>query len=180
MRFWMTGGRCFAVLLLALGLVACDSGRDPAPGPQPPSVAQPAAEAVQPAAAPTQPSVPLPAAAGEVEHRPPLRLEPAPHGGAQHKAVERHRPAVVKSAAPQPLDLSPPGDAAEDLAGAGAGAAPLGEPQALLPPLFAPRDKAASGNVQMAGRLLTNPRSTAGKDYWETVEGAELQLQFRR
>lgn len=175
----MTGGRCFALLLLALGLVACDSGRDPAPGPQPPSVAQPAAEAVQPAAAPTQPSVPLPAAAGEVEHRPPLRLEPAPHGGAQHKAVERHRPAVVKSAAPQPLDLSPPGDAAEDLAGAGAGAAPLGEPQALLPPLFAPRDAVPSA-VQIAGRLLTNPRSTAGKDYWETVEGAELQLQFRR
>lgn len=177
----MRGGRFFPVLLLSLGLVACDSGRDPSPSPQPPSVAppQPRGEAVRPEVAPAQPPAPLSAAPREVERRPQARLEPASASGVRRKSVERPA-AVVKRVGPLPLDLRPPGDGAKAVAGPGHGAAPLGEPQALLPPLFAPADQAASGNVQFAGRLLTTPRSTAGKDYWDTVEGAELQLLFRR
>lgn len=177
----MKGGRFFAVLLLSLGLVACDSGRESSPSPQPPSVevSQPRAAAVQPEVAPAQPPAPQPATPREVERRPQAHRAPAPQGGAQHKSVDRPA-AVVKPVGPLPLDLRPPGDGAKDVAGPSRGDAPLGEPQALLPPLFAPEDKATSGNVELAGRLITNPRSTAGKDYWDSVEGAEVQVQFRR
>ena len=170
------GERFFAGLLLSLGLVACDSGREPSPGPQPPSVEvpQPKEAVVRPVVPAAQPPAPLPAAPREVERRPQAHLGPVPLR-AQRKSVERPT-AVMKSAAPLPLDLSPPADEAKVVAEPGRGDAPLGEPQALLPQLFAPRDK---GNVELAGRLLTTPRST-GKDYWDTVEGAELQLQFRR
>ncbi|MEO4048169.1 hypothetical protein AAFN46_13905 [Pseudomonas sp. CAU 1711] len=47
--------------------------------------------------------------------------------------------------------------------------------QALLPPLFLEKP-IEPGPFQLNGRLITNDRDD---DYWQSVEGAELQIEFR-
>ncbi|MCL7463212.1 hypothetical protein [Pseudomonas sp. NW5] len=77
-----------------------------------------------------------------------------------------------------PLDLSlPPAlitrfDAASD-----APAEPL---PALLPPLFKGESSQAPRSFELGGRLLTSEPDTERDDYWDTIEGAELELRFRR
>ena len=44
-----------------------------------------------------------------------------------------------------------------------------------LPPLFVEKP-AEPGPYQLNGRLITNDRVD---DYWDSVEGAELQIEFR-
>ncbi|MDH4554795.1 hypothetical protein E8F11_06325 [Pseudomonas sp. BN417] len=71
------------------------------------------------------------------------------------------------------LDLSLPKDMANELE---AGDAKDDVPgQAVLPQLFA--EKPAEGPFGLNGKLITNERET---DAWHSVEGAELQFEFKR
>lgn len=45
----------------------------------------------------------------------------------------------------------------------------------LLPPLFVEKPS-EPGPFQLNGRLITNDQNV---DYWDSVEGAELQFEFR-
>ena len=49
-------------------------------------------------------------------------------------------------------------------------------PSTLLPPLF--DDQNPAGPFQLQGKLITNERGD--QDYWESLEGAELQFEFKR
>ena len=49
---------------------------------------------------------------------------------------------------------------------------------ALLPEMFAEKPK-EPGPFELNGRLITNERDK-DQDYWNSVEGAELQFKFRR
>lgn len=46
----------------------------------------------------------------------------------------------------------------------------------LLPPLFMEKE-AAIEPFQLSGRLISSER---GDDYWDSIEGAELQFEFRQ
>lgn len=136
----------------------------PEPQPAPKVITQP-----KPAAPATPPAVPKPPApsqpAAPVAPEPVSEPEPAPAGEG-------------------PLDLSLPGDLGEALLppeaallDEGAGEEP---PERLLPPLFkAEEDRQSS--FELGGRLITNEGPEDEEEgYWDTVEGAELQLHFRR
>jgi hypothetical protein len=72
------------------------------------------------------------------------------------------------------LDLSLPADLFEQLQSL---VAPDELPSpALLPPLFQ-ADQAAESPFQLNGKLITNERSD---DYFDSLEGAELQFEFKR
>lgn len=170
----MTAFRLTA-LLLALGLLAaCDEPpKPPAPVPTPPSITAPPAgpgeplarAAVQPAvsAAQAQPAVPQ----DKPEPRAPVRQGAKSPPAAKAQAERPTRLPPVK------LDLRLPAELVEQME--------LGEPLAelpsepLLPPLFGEKP-AEPGPFQLNGRLITNDGS---EDYWDSVEGAELQFEFR-
>lgn len=159
--------RTDCLLLLSLGLLAaCE--REPV-----------GAQAVAPAPAlqsesPTPPLAPVPAAA------------PAP---SVVEAAQQARPSAIKTtpvakpgaqpsvaaAKPEPqvaLDLSLPEALLEPSPAQVSGA----DLVPLLPPLFV--DKGGQGSpVQLSGRLLSNERTD---DYWESIEGAELQFEFKQ
>jgi len=46
----------------------------------------------------------------------------------------------------------------------------------LLPPLFVEKTEPESP-FQLNGKLITNER---GDDYWQSVEGAQLQFEFKQ
>jgi hypothetical protein len=72
------------------------------------------------------------------------------------------------------LDLSLPPDLFEELQSL---VAPDEPPSpALLPPLFR-AEQAAESPFQLNGKLITNEQ---GDDYWDSLEGAELQFEFKR
>lgn len=150
------------LLLLSLGLLgACE--REPAD-------AKTGAPAPVESAAPVQRPAPVPA---------PPAVEPTTP--ARPTAVKAAQPAEpgpqpsVRAAQPEPqvaLDLSLPEELLEPLPAQVGGA----ELPPLLPPLFV--DKSEQGNpFQLSGRLLSNERID---DYWESIEGAELQFEFKQ
>lgn len=181
----------FLLLLLALGLSACDERQTPPPAASaaasvvaPVSVPAAAALAAVPAeavAAPVAPAaaVPAPAAAPAT---PPVAAVAAERAAPQRaQAVAAAPVARPQAERPRrPLDLSLPHEHGKDFFVRRSGDEPLGEPQTLLPQLFVAKRKDEPANVAFAGRLITNQRVTPGKDYWDSVEGAEVQVQFRR
>ncbi|QKE65708.1 hypothetical protein HNE05_10030 [Aquipseudomonas campi] len=88
-------------------------------------------------------------------------------------AVAKARPVKPQPLPPAKLDLRLPAELVEQME--------LGEPlqelpeQPLLPPLFGEKPT-EPGPFQLNGRLITNDQS---EDYWDSVEGAELQFEFR-
>ena len=115
----------------------------------------------------------------------PAAIEPAPVKPDPLPGQSRPAPAVVpvpKKASPevtpgQPsvaLDLSVPPELIHELR--------MGEsldpqpPRPLLPPLFIEKPKPASP-FQLSGKLMINEQ--IDDDYAKSVEGAELQLQFK-
>ncbi|BAN49499.1 hypothetical protein [Metapseudomonas resinovorans] len=162
-----------ASLVLAL-LAACDkeAPTPPKAPPAPPPLSsspqpEPAApvEPVAPPAAPEPPPPPAPAPAPKSIPQPPTPAKPK-------------EPSVAVSVkAPLPkakLDLSLPEELVEQLQPRIAeDEAPR---QPLLPPLFVQKP-AAESPFQLNGKLLTNERED---DYWRSVEGAELQFEFKR
>lgn len=170
----MTAFRVTA-LLLALGLLAaCDEPpKPPAPVPTPPSIQAPPASSGEPLApAATPPAV------GAAQAKPaPPQDKPEPRAAVRQEAKS---PPAAKAPAQLPkrlppvkLDLRLPAALVEQME--------LGEPLAelpsepLLPPLFEEKP-AEPGPFQLNGRLITNDQS---EGYWDSVEGAELQFQFR-
>lgn len=172
------------LLLLALGLLAaCDEPpKPPQPVPTPPRI-EPAAESPGPVSAsrseplqllppdkiPASPGKPLApgaatsqSAAGSVATVPPA------------KASRAAQSSKSQSLPPVKLDLRLPAELVEQME--------PGEPQkglsreSLLPPLFVEKP-AEPGPFQLNGRLITNDHSK--EDYLDSVEGAELQFEFR-
>ena len=101
----------------------------------------------------------------------PAKATPAP---AVVVAKKPEPPEPLPSLPATPIDLSVPQELIDELR--------LGEPVAaqppepLLPPLFIEKPKPPS-KFQLNGRLLLNEQ--INNDYSKSVEGAELQLQFK-
>lgn len=143
--------------VLCLLLVACDEQQQrPAPAPvRTPAPARQAASVEAPVDLPP-PGVPAVA-------KPDIPV------------INRQKPAVLPVLPSPPVDLSLPQELLEDLQ--------LGEPippdqpQDLLPPLFVEKPE-PKRNLQLNGRLLLN--DDVKDDYKKSVDGAELQLEFKR
>lgn len=157
------------LLLLCVGwLSACERA--------PESVAQ------QPAPEPAVVAAPEPAPVAEpkpVEPAPPAKVvENNPVPPAKPPVAAKPKPAAVpqpKPAEPESklaLDLSVPqelfeqaleSETREDLA-------------PVLPPLFGEKPEVQSP-FQISGRLISNERVD---DYWDSIEGAEVQFEFKQ
>ncbi|MDH0893775.1 MULTISPECIES: hypothetical protein [unclassified Pseudomonas] len=154
-------------LLLALGLLAaCDEP------PKPPSEApRKQAEARPEKSAPTPP----PPAAKKAEEKPAPKPAPAPpkptKPAPKPAAKSAVSPAVKVPLPPVKLDLHLPEELVQGLEPG----EPVEPPKPVLPPMFMEKPT-KPGPYQLNGRLITNDR---GDDYWDSVEGAELQIEFR-
>lgn len=153
--------KAVALLLLCAALAACEKSPAPVPPAQTPPPS--AAEAVEDGAAVEAPARVTAAPPAE----PPPVKQPAP------AAVAKAPVAREKVAAPAPLDLGLHTHVFDPLQPL----VPLSEGQApLLPPLFVEKP-APSSPFQLHGKLITNER---GDDYFESVEGAQLQFEFKQ
>ncbi|MGE8499479.1 MAG: hypothetical protein ACN6O6_18410 [Pseudomonas sp.] len=163
----MSAPRYLALLLLVPLLTACNPETEPAK--VVPEKTPPAAVEQKPV---TQVEKPAPAVA-KVE----APAKPAPVVAPKAPAAAPKPPKVAAKAPEEPpktkLDLSLPKDLAEQLNAEDQGDAALAP---LLPPLFEEK-KPAQNPFQVSGKLLTNE---VDKDYWDSVEGAELQFEFKR
>jgi hypothetical protein len=166
------------LLLLTLGLLAaCD---EPPTSPKPVPASPEIEPATNPAGESSVVAATAPAALAKSvmpQSQADVRLMPAgklPLAPVNRAKADKDR---VPSVNPQPptvrLDLRLPAELVEQME--------LDEPLAelpsepLLPPLFGERP-AEPGPFQLNGRLITNEQS---KDYWDSVEGAEMQFEFR-
>ena len=170
---------------MALGLVvtllaACDQA--PAP-PEPTPAPEPAAPAVEQPKVPAQPIEVERTVEAKPEQPPaPPRQDARVRAAPPDKAPEAARVLPKSAQEPAPkveplpadkLDLRLPDELVQRLELG----APLEQPERepLLPPLFVEKP-AEPGPYQLNGRLITNDRVD---DYWDSVEGAELQIEFR-
>ncbi|NQD95133.1 hypothetical protein HP532_21000 [Pseudomonas sp. CrR25] len=164
MRYWPLA------LLLPL-LSACEPKVEPAK-----------TEPAKTAAAPTATSL-APAAAAKPQ---PVAVHPTPVAAAPRAAADGQRamgagptPAkpgkttATQEAPKSKLDLSLPPEVLEQLQAEDARDEALAP---LLPPLFEEKQPAVSP-FQLSGRLITNE---GDDDYWNSVDGAELQFEFKR
>lgn len=167
---------CVAVLLSACG--SDEQGKDvprknsePAVAVEPAKPAQPV-EKPEPPAAQEAPAVKPQAA----EPQPEAVQKPAP--AEPKKTVQRAKPDKAQKVAQTPpktkLDLSLPPELAAAL-DAEDKAASDGVPPIL--PSFFEEQKSSPNPFQVSGKLLTGE---LGSEYWNAVEGAELQFEFRR
>ena len=180
--------RVMALPLIFGLLAACDEPpKPPVPVPEPPKIepapaksssaesAAVAASKLVPETLPVAPPRPQPepATAGERAAPPDkapnvARVIPKPAESAAVKGKPRLEPL------PEKLDLRLPKELVENL--------DPGKPQekrpdeGLLPPLFVDKQNQPSP-YQINGRLITNDRE---QDYLDSVEGAELQIEFRK
>ena len=167
---------CVAVLLSACG--SDEQGKDvprknsePAVAVEPAKPAQPV-EKSEPPAAQEAPAVKPQAAESQPEAvQKPASTEPK-------KTVQRAKPdkaqKVVQTPPKTKLDLSLPPELAAVL-DAEDKAASDGVPPIL--PSFFEEQKSSPNPFQVSGKLLTGE---LGSEYWNAVEGAELQFEFRR
>ncbi|MBF7731615.1 hypothetical protein [Pseudomonas sp. N040] len=146
--------RCWLVALSLL-LAACGDEQSPEPVPVPVPKSAPTAVPVVPQVPPV--TVAQPAAVTPATVSREIKVEPLPR------------------LPPAPVDLSLPPQLIDELT---AGDSPASVPQAesLLPPLFVEKPKPES-SFQLNGRLLTNDQLS--EDYLESVEGAEIRLQYK-
>ncbi|WP_244506022.1 hypothetical protein [Pseudomonas indica] len=156
---------CLIPFLFALG--ACEPDKPPAKPakPEPAAVPAPAPTPVlpsPPAVEPAKPAAPEKATvkSPELKPKPAVAVKPTPPA-----------PAKVEEAPKANLDLSLPPELVEQVE-------PLEDKplDSVLPSFFV--DKAPTESpFQLNGRLITNDRED---DYWQSVEGAELQFEFKR
>lgn len=160
-----------AALALTL-LAACDKeapSQPKAPPAPPPLTSSPAPE-------PAAPVEPPPAPESRPTPPPPAPTpKPAPTPPAPAKPVEpAAEPTVAARLPAAKLDLTLPKDLVEQLQPTEA-AADLAD-QPLLPQMFVEKP-APESPFQLNGKLIHNERED---DYWRSVEGAELQFEFKR
>lgn len=150
-----------ACLLLSLTLLAaCERT------PEAPSVAASAPVSAAPEAevAPAVEQTSKPAAAAKpVAESAPAKTPPA------RTQAKPATPAAKPQAA---LDLTVPHELLESLSASGL----ENELAPLLPPLFGEK-KEVVNPFQISGRLISNERVD---DYWDSIEGAELQFEFKQ
>jgi hypothetical protein len=162
----------FLLLFLALlALSACDDEKSTAAVPGEP--AKPAVSVVPaPVAEVTLTPASRPVTKPVVKQlNEPVRPRPKP--AAVSKPVAKEDSVAVAPLRAE-LDLSLPADLFEELQSL---VAPDEPPSpALLPPLFR-EEQAAESPFQLNGKLITNERSD---DYLDSLEGAELQFEFKR
>ncbi|MDQ7984770.1 translation initiation factor 2 [Pseudomonas sp. G34] len=166
---------CLAVLLSACG--SDEQGKDvPRKNSEPAVAVEPAKPAPQP-----EP----PAAQAEAPAAQPEAVEPKPQAAQKSlpaepkKAAQRAKPEKAQGKVAQTppktkLDLSLPPELAAAL-DAEDKAATDGAPPIL--PSFFEAPKSSLNPFQVSGKLLTGE---LGSEYWNAVEGAELQFEFRR
>lgn len=103
-------------------------------------------------------SKPVPAA------KPPVVAKPKPVVTPQPKPVEPESKLALDLSVPQELfEQALESETREDLS-------------PLLPPLFGEKPEVQSP-FQISGRLISNERVD---DYWDSIEGAELQFEFKQ
>ncbi|MDO9619019.1 MAG: hypothetical protein Q7J43_15245 [Pseudomonas sp.] len=164
----MTSFRFPCLLMALLVLSACDSQESTTTAPREP--AKPAISVISVAPADVVP-VPVPDPEPVPTPKPPVKppsepARPIPKPAAKEPAVT---PALKEN-----LDLSLPADLFDELQ-------PFATPDefsspALLPPLFRAQESSQSP-FQLHGKLITNEQED---DYWDSLEGAELQFEFKR
>lgn len=160
------------LLLLCLGLL---SACDPAPESVAPASRSepltPAAEAPAKTTAAEVPAVAVPAAPSSTADKPPAPArQPAP---SRPQVAAPSRPAApAKPESGLVLDLSVPHELFEQALTSET----FEELTPILPPLFADEPEPVSP-FQISGRLISNERVD---DYWESIEGAELQFEFKQ
>ena len=168
----MTLMRYLPVVLLLPLLSACEPKVEPAKVEAEKAAPAAVEEVAKPVAASPAPAVQVPAA---VPKAPPAKVAtPAAATVARPKAAT---PAVATAQQEPPkskLDLSLPPELVERLQAEDGGVETTLAP--LLPPLFEPK-RPAVNPFQLSGRLLTND---GGEDYWNSVDGAEVQFEFKR
>jgi hypothetical protein len=154
--------RSLALLLTLLSLVACEQSSNPAEQSKA-ETAKAQTAVTSKTKAESAPAVSKPSAA---EPQPATQPKPKPPVAARTPEPE---PAEAKA----PLDLSLHPNVFDPLQ-------PL-EPLSdlstpLLPPMFVEKSEPDSP-FQLNGSLITNER---GDDYWQSVEGAQLQFEFKQ
>lgn len=162
-----------SLLVLVLALSACDS--EPKPEPKPAKVETSQPQAARPAPAPerkpqaaapaTKPAVKAPVATAPV-------ATPSPKPAVKKPVATVKAPPVAEPIPDIELDLSVPAEMLEPPALVDSDDIPS---DSLLPPLFGgePDD-----NFQLNGSLITDEHSK--KNYIDSVEGAQLQFEFKR
>ncbi|WP_252274092.1 hypothetical protein [Pseudomonas subflava] len=187
--------RTLALAAALAVLTACDDApKPPAPVPAPPKTAPAPVDAAPPAAVKTPepaekaslsaPPAPItkspepepdPEPAMTLRAAPPDKAPASAHliPGAKEKA-EAKAQAKADPLPPVKLDLHLPKELVKRIE-PGEPLEKLPEQEPLLPPMFV--DKAEKpGRYQLNGRLITDDKVD---DYWRSVEGAELQIEFR-
>ena len=161
--------RSLALLLTMLSLVACEQSTNPPAKPKVETAKAQPAQTVVPSKA--DKAEPAPVVSKPVQ---PKAVEAKPAAAAPTKP----KPSVVASkpepAEPKaPLDLKLRTDVFDPLQPV----APLSDLSIpLLPPMFGDKDKKEEP-FQLNGKLITNERDD---DYWQSVEGAQLQFEFKQ
>lgn len=157
-------------LLLCLGwLSACERAPESVaqqPQSEPAAVAAPVeVPVVKPE--PVEPATPInvvedkPVAAPV---KPPVAVKPKPAAAPKPKPVEPEPKQALDLSVPQELfEQALQSETREDLS-------------PLLPPLFGEKSEVQSP-FQISGRLISNERVD---DYWDSIEGAELQFEFKQ
>lgn len=159
----MTSIRRLALLFTALSLTACEQPAAPSAPPKPQVVQE------QPAKPPAEKA---PVAVSPVPANPALEPEPAEKVPSR-TPVKPPAPAPASEPEPTaPLDLSLHPNVFDPLQPL----APINDASMpLLPPLFGEKVEPESP-FQLNGKLITNERDD---DYWQSVEGAQLQFEFK-
>lgn len=159
-------------LLLCVGwLSACERAPEPVaqqPAPEPAVVAAPEPAPVAEVAKP-KPVEPAPPAK-VVENKPvppakaPVAAKPKPAAAPQPKPAEPEAKLALDLSVPQELfKQALENETREELS-------------PVLPPLFGEKPEVQSP-FQISGRLISNERVD---DYWDSIEGAEVQFEFKQ
>lgn len=185
----MTVPRVLLCFWLLAGLAGCDSEQAEPPR-QPPATAEvpqapeQAASKAAESAAPAAEVVPATPRQSEPAIAPKPAIPPKPVAPVPSPA-ETEPVAPAKPEAPaKPLDLSLPSEVAERFRlpsdEASLAVEAVEQPPALLPPLFEAQE-AEQSSFELGGRLITSEHpQSEDEGYLDSVEGAELQLRFRR
>ncbi len=163
-----------AALALTL-LTACD--KDAPSQPKAPPAPPPISASPESTPSTPEPAAPVMPAPLQKPVPPPPVPTPKPVPPPPVPAQPNKPPEAATAAAPLPkakLDLSLPRDLVDQLAPGDVTDA-LSE-QPLLPQMFVEKPTPESP-FQLNGKLITNERED---DYWRSVEGAELQFEFKR